>query len=177
MSMIEILILDALMKRDFTMYAIQKHIKDYYAAFTNPSFGAIKPALNRLEEKGCLTCRKMMSDGGKLSGYYTITSKGKNELCRLLLAAPSENPLQFFSEARIKLACAGYLSQEERKKMFFLLKSRAMQHKNSAENALNDEYTPLNFYQKIILDNALCEYSNFITIVEGFEKDNARNSQ
>ena len=48
---------------------------------------------------------------------------------------------------------------------------------NSAENALNDEYTPLNFYQKIILDNALCEYSNFITIVEGFEKDNARNSQ
>ncbi len=177
MAMIEILILDALMKRDFTMYAIQKHIKDYYASLTNPSFGAIKPALTRLEEKGCLTCRKMMSDGGKLSGYYTITSKGKNELCRLLLVNPGENPLQFFSEARIKLACSEYLSKEERKKLFFILKSRALQHKNTAENTLNNEYTPLNFYQKIILDNVLCEYSNFITIVEGLEKDNARNSE
>jgi len=175
--MIEILILDALMKRDFTMYAIQKHIKDYYDTFTKPSFGAIKPALNRLEEKGCLTCRKMMSDGGKLSGFYTITSKGKNELCRLILQDEGENPLQFFSNARIKLACADYLSQEERKKLFFALKSKALQHKNSAENAVNKEYAPLNFYQKIVLDNAICEYSNFITIIEGFEKDNARNSQ
>lgn len=175
--MIEILILDALMKRDYTMYAIQKHIQDYFSAFTKPSFGAIKPALTRLEEKGCISCRKMMSDGGKLSGFYSITSKGKNELCRLLLEEISENPIQFLSDARIKLACSAYLSQDERKKLFLGLKSRALQHKNAAENTLKDEYTPLNFYQKIVLDNALCEYSNFITIIEGFEKDNARNSQ
>ena len=175
--MIEILILDALMKRDYTMYAIQKHIEDFYGAFTKPSFGAIKPALNRLEEKECVTCRKMMSDGGKLSGFYSITNKGKNELYLRLTEDISENPLQFLSAARIKLACAGYLSQEERKKLFFILKSRATQHKNTAEDTLKNEYTPLNFYQKIVLDNAICEYSNFITIIEGFEKDNARNSQ
>ena len=174
--MIEILILDALMNRDYTMYAIQKHIIDYFSALTKPSFGAIKPALNRLEEKGCLTCRKIMSDGGKLSGFYSITTKGKNELCKLLLQNLSENPLQFLSDARIKLACCAHLSQEERKKLFFQLKSLALTHKNAAEKTLNNEYSPLNFYQKIVLDNALCEYNNLITIIEGFEKDNARNS-
>ncbi len=174
--MLEILILDALMKRDYTMYAVREHIKDYFSAFTHPSFGAIKPALTRLEDKGCITCRKMMSEGGKLSGFYSITSKGKNELCKLLLSDISQNPLQFLSEARIRLSCAEHLSSEERTKLFFVLKSRALQHKNAALSTLQDEYIQLNFYQKIVLDNAVCEYSNFITIIEGFEKDNARNS-
>ena len=60
--------------------------------------------------------------------------------------------------------------------MFFSVKSRAMQFKTFAQNVLNDEYNKINFYQKIVLDNALCEYSNLITLVEGLEKDNARNS-
>lgn len=174
--MIELLILDAISKREFTMYGIQKHIEEHFRAFTKPSFGALKPALNRLEEKECLSVRRMMSDGGRLSGYYSITSKGKNELGKRLLLETSENPLQFMSDARIKLALAGHLNQDERKKMFFHLKSRALQHKNKAEITLNDSYTPLTFYEKIVLDSALCEYSNLITIIEGFEKDNARNS-
>ena len=39
-----------------------------------------------------------------------------------------------------------------------------------------DEYTPVDFYQRIVLDNTSCEYNNFITMIEGFEKDNERNS-
>ena len=175
--MIELLILYTLTKRDFTMYAIQKHIEEYFGAFTKPGFGSIKPALNRLEEKGFLTSRKILSDGGKPSGYYTITSKGKNELTKLLLEDMSENPVQFMSEARIKLSLAANLSQDERKKMFLYVKTRTLQHKNKAEKILQDEYTPLTFYQKIVLDNAICEYSNFITIIEGLEKDNVRNGQ
>ena len=50
-----------------------------------------------------------------------------------------------------------------------------MQFKLAAQNILNDEYSHINFYQKIILDNALCEFSNFIVIIEGLEKDNASN--
>ena len=51
-----------------------------------------------------------------------------------------------------------------------------MSFKTAAESILNDEYTKKNFYQKIILDNTVCEYKNLITITEGFEKDNERNS-
>lgn len=174
--MIELLILYVLLKRDFTMYAIQKHIDENFAPFTKPSFGAIKPALKRLEANGFLTSRKMMSDGGKLSVFYSISKQGKDELKRLLLEDLSENPVQFLSNARIKLACAEYLNSAEREKMFFNIKSLAMQHKCAAENMLDDEYNQYNFYQKIILDNALCEFKNFIAIVEGLEKDNARNS-
>ncbi len=174
--MIELLILYVLLKRDFTMYAIQKHIDENFAPFTKPSFGAIKPALKRLEANGFLTSRKMMSDGGKLSVFYSISKQGKDELKRLLLEDLSENPVQFLSNARIKLACAEYLNPAEREKMFFNIKSLAMQHKCAAENMLDDEYNQYNFYQKIILDNALCEFKNFIAIVEGLEKDNARNS-
>ena len=49
-------------------------------------------------------------------------------------------------------------------------------HKQAAEKILNDEYTEKNFYQRILLDNSSVEYSNLVTVIEGFEKDNARNS-
>lgn len=174
--MIELLILYVILKRDYTMYSIQKRIEDFFAPYTKPSFGALKPALRRLEEKDCLKSRKIMSDGGKLSVFYEITNAGINELKRLLLEDLSENPLQFLSNGRIKLALADCLDFEERKRLFFMIKTKAMQFKNSAENILNNEYNKVSFYQKIILDNTVCEYANFITVIEGLEKDNARNS-
>jgi len=174
--MIELLILYIILSRDFTMYAIQRRIEDNFAPFTKPSFGALKPALRRLEEKECLTSRKMMSNGGKLSVYYEITKNGLNELKRLILEDLSDNPLQFLSNARVKLSCADCFNADERKRLFFSIKSKAMQFKNLAQNILNDEYNQINFYQKIVLDNTVCEFSNFITIIEGLEKDNARNS-
>ena len=174
--MIELLILFVLLKRDLTMYAVQKHINDYFSSFTSPSFGALKPALTRLEQKGALTSRKMMSDGGKLSVFYSLTNSGKAELKRLILADMTDNPVQFFSNARIKLCCADVLTQEEKKRLFFNIKSLAVKFKSNANEVLSDEYKHTNFYQKIILDNTMCELSNFISIVEGLEKDNAGNS-
>lgn len=174
--MIELLILYVLLKRDFTMYAIQKRIDENFAPFTKPSFGALKPALRRLEEKKCLTSRKLMSDGGKLSVYYEISKDGISELKRLMLEDLSDNPLQFLSNARAKLCCADCLNTDERKRLFFLIKSRAMQFKVASQNVLNDEFNHINFYQKVVIDNAMCEFSNFITLIEGLEKDNARNS-
>ena len=174
--MIELLILYVLLKRDFTMYSIQKRIDENFAPFTKPSFGALKPALRRLEEKECLTSRKTMSDGGKLSVYYEISRNGITELKRLILEDLSDNPLQFLSNARAKLCCADCLNSDERKRLFFSVKSRAMQFKTLSQNVLNDEYNHINFYQKVVIDNALCEFSNLINLVEGLETDNASHS-
>ena len=174
--MTELLILYVLLKRDLTMYAVQKHIEDIFAPYTKPSFGALNPALKRLVEKEYLSARKMLSDGGKLSVYYSITNKGKNELIRLILEDLSDNPLQFYSNARVKIGCADVLSADERKRLFFSIKARAMKFKTEAQSILNDEYKHTNFYQKIVLDNTICDFSNFITIVEGLEKDKAGNS-
>ena len=175
--MIDLMILFVLLKRDLTMYSIQKRILDYFRSFANPSFGAIKPALVRLEKNGCISSSKIMSDGGKLSVFYSITNSGLKELRELLLKPFSQNPQQFISDAKIKLCCASFLSNEDFKSLLEEIKSNAYMHKINTEKTMSDEYTPIDFYQRIVLDNTSCEYNNFISMVEGLEKDNERNSK
>ena len=173
--MIEIMILYILLKHDLTMYAIHKRIQENFLAYTSPSFGAVKPALVRLEKQGCITSSKIMSDGGKLSVYYSITKDGLKELRSLLLKPLSQNPLQFLSDSRIKLSCLSFLDDTDAHDVFVDIKANALQHKVNAEKILADEYTPLTYQQRIVLDNAICEYKNFISLVEGLEKSNAGN--
>lgn|SRR5574344_827646 len=174
--MIELLILYILSKRENTMYGTLKSITDEFGAYTAPSFGAIKPALTRLESDNSVKVRKSISDGGKISGFYAITQSGREKLKQLLLEPISENPLQFSSVAKIKLSCINYLSSDERKKIFFEVKSKAQNHKITAEKILENNSNHLNFYQRILLDNTIHEYKNFITIIESLEKENAGNS-
>lgn len=174
--MIDLMILYVLLKHDLTMYAVHKRIQEKFLAYTAPSFGAIKPALVRLEKAGCITSARIMSDGGKLSVFYSIAKDGSKRLRELLLNPFSSNPLQFLSDARVKLSCAGFLNAEDSMELFMDIKSNALMHKVNAEKILSDEYTPLDFYQKIVLDNTICEYNNFISMIEGLEKNNAGNS-
>lgn len=171
--MIELLILYVLSERELTMYAVLKTIVDIFGAYTQPSFGAIKPGLTRLEKDGFLRSRKAMSDGGKLSGFYSITQTGREQLKKLILEKISNNPLQFQSVCGIKIACASYLAQDERANLFFHLKTRAQEHKFTAESTLSNEKA-LTFYQRIILDNTIVEYKNLITLIENLEKENSK---
>ena len=174
--MIELLILYLLLHKEYTMYGISKEIDNKFGVYTKPSFGALNPTLRRLEQENCITSRKSMSEGGRLSIYYTITKAGEKELKSLIKKELSVNPIQFISNAKIKLSVADVLDSEERKELFLHIKTLALSFKQAAEKILNDEYTEKNFYQRILLDNSSVEFSNLVTIVEGFEKDNARNS-
>lgn len=174
--MIELLILYVISSREFTMYGISKEIESLFGIYTNPSFGALKPALNKLLQNDFINARKSMSEGGKLSVYYSITPNGEKELKKLIKQELSTNPLQFISNAKIKLSMADKLNKEERSELFLHLKTLAVSFKKKAEDILNDEYTKKNFYQKILLDNSSVVYSNLVTVIEGFEKDNERNS-
>ncbi len=175
--MIDLMILFVLLKRDLTMYSVRKHIQDKFLAFTNPSFGAIKPSLVRLEKNGFVKSSKIMSDGGKLSVFYSITNDGIKELKTLMLKPFSDNPLQFISDAKIKLCCASFLNREEADTLFEEIKSNALLHRLNTEKIIADEYNPIDFYQRIVLDNTICEYKNFVSMIEGLEKENARNSK
>ena len=118
-----------------------------------------------------------MSEGGKLSVFYSITRDGTKELKNLLLKPFSNNPLQFLSDAKVKLCCAGFLNSQEVSELLETIKANAFVHRLNAEKILTDEYTPVDFYQRIVLDNTICEYKNFISMIEGFEKDNGSNSR
>ena len=50
------------------------------------------------------------------------------------------------------------------------IKTGAYLHKNNAQNLISDKYNQPDFYQRIVLDNTICEYNNFISMLEGFEK-------
>ena len=166
--MIELLILYEVNKNVLTMYGISKEIKSEFSVLTTPSYGTIKPALTRLAKSGFIKSQKTMSSGGRPSVYYSITPTGKDELKRLLLETPLDNPIQFLPTARVKLSCSKILNSSEQKEMLGLLKMKsesiAIDIKNIQEGKV------LDFYQKMVFDNLICEYKNFINLLEGFER-------
>ena len=165
--MIEILILNELNKNILTMYGISKRIKTFFPALTNPSFGTIKPALLRLQKYGFVNAKKDISEGGRPSVYYSVTKDGIEYLKTLLLKDPSENPNLFLTNSRIKLVCSGIL--DDKNKMIFLdlLKSKAECIKTDALNVLTSKNP--DFYCKMTYDNLVCEYNNFISLLEGLK--------
>ena len=93
--MIELLILFELNKKTLTMYGVSKEINGNFSVLTTPSFGTIKPALKRLEAGNFIKSQKTISNGGRPSTYYSITNEGVDELKRLILEPPLENPIHF----------------------------------------------------------------------------------
>lgn len=166
--MIDLLILYELSKKVLTMYGISKEIRAEFSVLTTPSYGTIKPALNRLEKSGCVKTQKSMSSGGRPSTYYSITKIGADELKNLLLAPPLDNPIQFLPTARVRLSCAEVLDVSEQKELFKLLKLKSESIAIDVKNIL--ENNNLEFYHKMVFDNLICEYKNFTSLLEGFER-------
>ncbi len=170
--MIELLILFELKKTVLTMYGVSKEIRGDFSVLTTPSYGTIKPALRRLEAGGFVKTQKTMSSGGRPSTYYTITEEGVNELKRLIVEPPLENPIQFLPMARVKLACADILDKEEQMTMIKELKTKAESIIIDAQNIMT--FKDLSFYPKMVFDNLICEYKNFVSLLEGFENAGSR---
>ena len=170
--MIELLILFELSRKVLTMYGVSKEIRSKFSVLTTPSYGTIKPALSRLLESGFIKSQKTMSSGGRPSIYYSITNDGIEELKRLLVAPPVENPIQFLTSARIKLACAGVLNNEEQLIMFKRLKSKAESILIDTKNLVKTK--ELSYFPNMVFDNLTCEYKNFISLVEGFANAGSR---
>ena len=169
--MIELLILFELNKRILTMYGISKEIRASFSVLTTPSYGTIKPALNRLEKAGFVKKQKSMSEGGRPSNYYSITKDGVDELRRLILAPPQENPIQFLPSARIKLACADLLEKDE---LFTMLKNLKLKSESILADIKNLETTVkqnISTVRSQILEPMIKEYDSEWNIDNITEKD------
>ena len=166
--MIELLILFFLDKNISTMYGLQKKIKTEFSTLLLPSIGTIKPALKRLEVSGFLTTQKVMSKGGRPSVYYAISQPGRMALKELMLKPFTENPVQFLTNARIRLYCSNVLSQSEILELIDMLKQRTegLVIETSKFVGKDDE----NFYHRLVYNNLNCEYKNFLQMLEGIER-------
>ena len=166
--MIDLLILFELRDRVLTMYGISKKIKEDFSVLTTPSYGTIKPALNRLEKNGYVKAQKTMSSGGRPSTYYSISRDGINELKKLLLSKPNDNPIQFLPSARVKLACADILDYSEQKELFKTIKHKSEEILYEIKSKIKE--SDRTFYYKMVFDNLICEYNNLNSLLEGFER-------
>ena len=166
--MIELLILHQLNQKVLTMYGISKEIRAEFSVLTTPSYGTIKPALIRLEKARFVKTQKSMTSGGRPSTYYSITKDGVEELKQKILAEPLDNPIQFLPTARVKIACAGVLSAEEQIELFRLLKLKSEMIMIDTKNLI--EARQMDYLNKMVFDNLICEYKNFNMLLEGFER-------
>ena len=165
--MINLLILYELSKTPLTMYGISKQIKLQFSVLLKPSLGTLQPALKKLEKKGFITSQKYMSKGGRPSICYGITSAGRKALEEELLFPPSENPVQFLVTARIKLCCSETLDQEN-----YLTLLKILKRKTEVLMADTGKIIDSNKFQgnsNIVFDNLVCEYRNFVSLLEGLE--------
>lgn len=165
--MIELLILFELSRKVLTMYGISKEIRNDFSVLTTPSYGTIKPALTRLVKANFVKSQKTMSKGGRPSVYYSITKEGIEELKRLMVSPPMENPIQFLTSARIKLACADILEKEQQIFLFKQLMGKAESILIDTQNMMKTK--ELSYFPNMVFDNLTCEYKNFISLLEGFE--------
>lgn len=165
--MIELLILFELNRKVLTMYGISKEIRSDFSVLTTPSYGTIKPALTRLVKADFVKSQKTMSKGGRPSVYYSVTKDGIEELKRLMVSPPMENPIQFLTSARIKLACADILEKEQQIFLFKQLRSKAESILIDTQNMMKTK--ELSYFPNMVFDNLTCEYKNFISLIEGFE--------
>lgn len=151
------------------MYGLAKTLQKNFGSITKPGFGTLQPALKRMEKNNIIKSDKFFTEGGKPYYYYSITDIGKDFLKNKLVEKISNNPTQFLPNSKIKIACSDILENEDKQKLYSMIKNGLLKLKKEAENAIKSEDTNNHFCKKMILDNTICEYKNFITLIEGLE--------
>ena len=165
--MLDVMILYIIYEYELSMYVILKKIHDVFGEFSKPSFGALRPALTKLEKSGYIKSRKTFSDGGKLTGYYAITSDGKKALKSMIMEDLSLNPIQFKQNSAIKIIASEILPKDIQKTMFENLSRQVELLKFDAEKKLQKKSL---FYQKILIDNLILEYDNYLKLIDKLGK-------
>jgi DNA-binding PadR family transcriptional regulator len=93
---------------DATGYEIRKlSTEGKYSYFVEASYGAIYPALAKLEQEGLVTCRDEVSAGKPARKVYSITEDGRRAFVTSLLDLPA--PDIFRSEFLLVAMCSDIL--------------------------------------------------------------------
>jgi len=105
---INYVILGLLNHEPLTGYEIKKRIDHSLRFFWSGSFGSIYPALDALEEDGCVEKEEEGSGRGKI--IYSITEKGRALLREWLMKPAEKDELRY--ETLLKLFFGGELGRE-----------------------------------------------------------------
>ena len=167
--MLEIMILYLIWEYELTMYYIRKKIHDVFGDFSKPSFGALRPALMKLERLGYIKTRKSISDGGRVTCHYSLTPNGKKAFKQMLLEDLSANPINLLQSCAVRIIASEYLSKNEQAELINNLLRQVEYHKIEAENRMENNKN-MRTYQRIMIDNLSAQYGNFMKLLERLAK-------
>ena len=171
--MIEILILYVLSKKDRTIYSIRKDIINFFGAFARPSIGTIAPALKRLEAENAVSRSEKISEGGRKSCFYSISSKGLSVFKKYFFDSKKNNPSLFYADINARLGTIGLLKPQERK-LFIEQSLRSIDIMIfEIQKQLEDEFLPLDAFQTKLLNRIMTELKSLKNYMQNLGIENA----
>ncbi|WP_134685936.1 PadR family transcriptional regulator [Brevibacillus migulae] len=113
---VKTIILGFLSEGEMSGYDIKQAFSNSIGFFYDASFGAIYPALRKLEEEGLVTKQEIIQSGKPNKILYQITDSGK-DLFYQEMASPIVPPI-LRSDMLVKIFFAGNRTVEEREELF-----------------------------------------------------------
>jgi DNA-binding PadR family transcriptional regulator len=113
---VKTIILGFLNEREMSGYDIKQAFSNSIGFFYDASFGAIYPALRKLEEDGYVTKQEVIQSGKPNKIMYSITDKGR-EMFHEEMMTPILQPV-LRSDMLVKFFFAGKRSEEEQKAIY-----------------------------------------------------------
>ena len=167
--MLELIIIYALNKSEFTLYSLRMYIKKHFGEISSPSHGSLHPALKRLSDKGFINIRKKISDGGKLYSYYSL----KNDYTKyfrekfLDISFSKKEPLEtFLTEIKIRIIVSILADEVTLSEFREKSELKLTYYKDSIETKLDDKYLELEDIQKSILKLELEQIEKYSSLIK-----------
>ena len=167
--MLELLILYTLNKTELTLYGLRMFISKHFGEFSIPSDGAVFPAVKRLQDKGFVSLRKKLSNGGKRYTYYSVSNNYADFFNKKFMefnTAKSETLDSFLLWLKVRLCVSELLDR----KLFEEFKQKSLmkleKYETKINEKFNDSYLELNELQKNILSLSVKEILEYKKLLQ-----------
>ncbi|MBP0724140.1 PadR family transcriptional regulator [Bacillus sp. RG28] len=145
---IQHVILGFLTEKPMSGYDIKQMMENSVAYFFDASYGAIYPALKRMEKEAFIEKEVVQQEGKPNKNLYVITNRGKEEF--LSYMESPLNPTLIRSDLLIRIFFGRYTSKEN---ITSWLKKEEQKAKNQLEhlNQINEKYPNMDSFKKMTL--------------------------
>lgn len=171
---VKTIILGFLNEGEMSGYDIKQFFSNSIGFFYDASFGAIYPALRKLEEDRLVTKREIIQSGKPNKILYSMTDAGK-EIFQKEMMTPIQPPI-VRSDMLVKLFFAGKRSLEEQEKLFFACLKHQKDLLASTEKLLAKQANGLDAFQHFSWDYSLHYIQSTIDFLEANKERLLRNN-
>jgi DNA-binding PadR family transcriptional regulator len=145
---IQHVILGFLAEKPMSGYDIKQMMENSVSYFFDASFGAIYPALKRMEKEGYIEKEIIQQEGKPNKNLFVITESGKEEFLKYM-ESPL-NPTLIRSDILIRIFFGRYTNKENIRNWLFIEKEKA-QAQLEHLNAINQKYPNMESFKRITL--------------------------